>query len=99
MTQKRSSKSLTPNISPFLLVSIFITSFPKRLPILPKCISIQCFTMNHCLARQIPGVHIIRRKRWRQVRRKTSGQGCESLLNIRELEVRLEHYFRGVYRW
>lgn len=94
MTQKRSSKSLTPNISPFSLVSIFITSFPKHLPIPPKCISIQCFTMNHCLARQISGLHIIRRKRWRQFRRKISGQECDSLLNIGESEVRLEHYFR-----
>lgn len=98
MIQKQSSKSLTPNISPFLLVSIFITSFPKNLPILPKCISIQCFTMNHCLARKIPGIHIIGRKRWRHFRRKTSGQECDSLLNMGESEVRLEHYLREVWR-
>lgn len=96
MTQKRSSKSLTPHLSPFLLVSIFITSFPKHLPILPKCISIQGFSMNHCLARQIPGIHIAGTERWRQFWRKISGQGCDSLLNTGELEARLGHYFRKV---
>lgn len=95
MTQKRSSKSLTPNTSPFLLVSIFTTGFPEHLPILPKCYQ-RCFTVNHSLARQIPCVQTITRKMWKQVRRETSGQERDSSLHIEELEVRLEHYVREI---
>lgn len=89
MTQKRSSKSLTPNTSPFLLVSIFSTGFSEHLPILPTYQ--WCFSVNHSLARQIPCIQIITRKKWRQVKREISGL----IIKYRKIGSRIGTLFQG----